>query len=254
MPDPEYTYRGAWATATAYLANDLVDSEGVAYVCTDAHTSDAGNGPPSAEYWDPLITSDAATAYATVAEYRAGVGKDSDDDDTQIQVALNAVSRYIDWKLVRPLGFNKDATNTARVYEMERGTKLDIDDHVSVASVEIGDRYTGVYDSALSASAYTLLPRNAASAPEPFPYRAIEFLTTIPGPGQLVRVTGIGGWNAVPPAIKSACIELTGILRLESPRARNRITEMNQVLATSRAAQDILSGLLVQYRLKRTLI
>jgi hypothetical protein len=193
-------------------------------------------------------------AYATAAEYRAQTDKSSTADDTTIASELTAVSRYIDKRLARPLGFSKDATAVARVYVMGRPLRIDVDDYVSVSSVEVGDHYSQVYDSALATSAYALLPRAAAQQPEPQPYRQIEFLTSCPGYQQLVRVTGIGGWPAVPPAIKTACIELTSILRLESARATNKVNAMDQVLSTSRVAQNIIDELLRVYRSKGSIL
>ena len=187
-------------------------------------------------------------AYATAAQYRDSKEKTSVDDDVSITRELTATARYIDRLLGRVLGFNQDATATARVYTMGNGVVLDIDDHATVTSVEVGNRYTGVYDAALAASAWAKLPRSAASKPLPEPYRQIEFLSSAPGAGSLVRVTGLGGWPSVPDAIVAANIELTGILRLESPRATNRVNEVGQVLSTSRAAQNILGELMNAYR------
>jgi hypothetical protein len=185
-------------------------------------------------------------AYATAAEYRALTDRSSTADDSTIGRDLLAVSRYIDKVLGRTLGFKKDSSDVARTYAMLAGTQLAIDDHVSVTSVE-KETSLGVY-TAISGSSYVLRPRNAATAPEQRPYWVIEFLSDIPRPGQLVRVTGIGGWPSTPGAITVATIELTALLRMESPRATNRVTEVNQVLSTSRPAQNILEGLLRVYQ------
>lgn len=193
-----------------------------------------------------------ADAYATVQEYRDQTGKTSEDDDLALGRELKAIARYLDRALGRTLGFNRDGTgptdDVARVYVMGRGVVLDIDDHVSITSIAIGDHYTQTYATALAASAWVKLPRKAASGPEAKPYRQLEFLSSYPGVGELVKVTGIGGWPAVPDAIKSANIELTSILRLESPRSSNSINEMNQVISTSRVAQNILGELIDAYR------
>lgn len=185
-------------------------------------------------------------AYATAAEYRALTDRTSNADDATIERDLRAVSRYIDRVLGRTLGFKQDASDVARIYAMRGGTQLAIDDHVSVTSVE-RETSQGVY-TAIPASSYALRPRNAATGPEARPYWVIEFLRDIPRPGQLVRVTGKGGWPATPPAITVATIELTALLRIESPRATSTITEVNQVLTTSRSAQNILDGLLREYQ------
>lgn len=209
--------------------------------------------------------------YASIEEYREVTGADSHEHDAEIERDLIAVSRYIDSKVARPLGFNQDATAVARVYsspaasgypdgwaESENPWKatglsryLDIDDHVSIASVEIDESHDGTYGLALTAGDYELLPRNAATRPEPEPYRQIlltphSAIGAWPSGGR-VRVTGIGGWPSVPQGIVSATIELTRILRIESPRASSAMNEMQQVLTTSRVAQGIVSDLVAKY-------
>lgn len=191
-------------------------------------------------------------AYATKEQYRAQAGKQSSDDDVTIEQQLLAISRYIDVLCRRKLGFGRDGTvagddEVTRTYVMGRGTVLDIHDHVSVSAVAIGNHYSGVYDAALATTAYVLLPRNAPTGPEPEPYRQIEFLSSVPGEDALVRVTGIGGWPAVPAAIVSATVELTAILRMESDRATYSVNELNHVLSASRAAMDIIPGLIRAY-------
>lgn len=183
--------------------------------------------------------------YVTVQEYRARIGKDTSFDDTALETDLLAVSRYIDRETGHRAGFGVDTANVARIYGHLAGTPsaryyavLDIDDLVSVSTVEeyIGTAWTAT-------TAYALLPRNAAVENEP--YRQLEKNSGVWE--SLVRVTGKWGWPVIPAAIKAATIELTSILRLESPRATNRITEIGAVLGTSRPAQAIIEGLVSDY-------
>lgn len=198
-------------------------------------------------------------AYATAAEYRDRAEKSSTADDTAISSELKAVARYIDRVTVRPLGFNKDATAVARYYTPPKSCQsLDIDDHVSISAIAIDTGLDNTFATSLSVSDWLAYPRNAANLPEPQPYRRID--ATVWGSfgmftaGVAVRVTGIGGWPAVPEAIKSANIEMTRILRLESDRATQRVNEVGQVLSVSRLARDIVADLVATYRLKRTLL
>lgn len=191
-------------------------------------------------------------AYATVAEYSATRGKLSDQDHAAITRDLKAVSRYIDIATGRIAGFNRDATAVARVYIPPRTSpELLIADLVSVSAVVVDSSMNGQYGETLTASDYELQPIDAPDGPEAWPYTSI--LATPWGNraswlrGMRVKVTGIWGWPAVPSAIATATIELTAILRLESPRATNSITEMNQVLGTSRAAQSIVGELVNGY-------
>lgn len=60
----------------------------------------------------------------------------------------------------------------------------------------------------------------------------------------LAEVTAIFGWPAVPKGIERATIDLTAILRLESPRATSHITEsIDTVVGTSFEAQKIVDEL-----------
>lgn len=53
---PQHTASSAWVTSTAYALHDLVSSDGIEYVCKQAHTSAAsdepGTGASWTTYWD----------------------------------------------------------------------------------------------------------------------------------------------------------------------------------------------------------
>lgn len=194
-------------------------------------------------------------AYATVPEYKARVSNEDGEDDLDIERDLTAVARLIDHTLHRELGFNRDGTapddNVARIVIGNGSCDLWIPDHVSITTIAV-DRYrAGSYSLTLVSADYELMPLNAASGPEVEPYWQIQATPY----GQLgvwpdgcrVRITGIGGWPAVPAAIKSANIELCAILRLESARATNRVTEVSEVIGTSRVAQNIIGELMAKY-------
>lgn len=186
--------------------------------------------------------------YATVAEYSATKGKVTTADDTAILRDLTAVSRFIDRVCGRRAGFGKDASDVVRTFQSFGAYTLDIDDLVSVTLVEelIGTTWTTV-----ATSDYSLKPYTAAIEAEP--YRQIERSSTIWPARQIpngprVRITGKWGWPAVPEAVKTACIELTAILRVESPRATGRIQDGNlPPLMVSRAARDVVERLLERF-------
>ena len=57
----------------------------------------------------------------------------------------------------------------------------------------------------------------------------------------LTELTSIGGWPAIPAAIARATYQLTGILRLQSPRATSQIPEaFDQALEASPTAKKIV--------------
>lgn len=207
-------------------------------------------------------------SYASFDEYRSAKQQ---GEEPAVAPLLAAVSRYIDHKLDRRSGFGKDATATERIYmpkskgvaqdgwaESENPWKyggmirvLDIEDLVSVTSITIDEGRDNTFSLTLSASDYELLPRNAATGPEPRPHNQIGLTEwgsrvgfTV---GARVKVTGIHGWPAVPEGIKWACIEFVDILRGTSALATNRINEMDQVVDASPQARAILRDLMTNY-------
>jgi len=104
-------------------------------------------------------------------------------------------------------------------------------------------------ETALTTAQYELWPRNAARGPEPQPwdqlviptYSTFSYLFTR---GMPVSVTAIFGWPSVPISIRRACIELTRILRLESPRATSTFNaEMGTLVGTNARARNIIDDL-----------
>lgn len=210
-------------------------------------------------------------AYATPSQYRAVLDKTDTGEDAEIAEDLLAVSRYLD----RALGrfFSRDTAPQARVYVVPAAGRpwpgwaeaenpwrygglvrvLYIDDLVSVSSVAVDQDRDGTFETTLAPSDYELLPRDAALRPEPEPYTAIELLPwgSLPAlsPGMRVRVEGIWGWPSVPMAVQRATIHLTGILRLESPRAQRQLQAgLETAIETSREAQSIVQELVRHYR------
>lgn len=229
-----------------------------------------------------------SNAYASPDEYRSAISKTDDGDDQAIAADLMAISRYLDKRMNR--FFTVDAADVTRVYyprvmpaynrpvdwaESENpwlwggfSRWLFIDDVVSVTSIVQDLNGNGLADDpplnnpgsiANPGGDYQLLPLNAPLGPEPQPYTAIFIPTwssTVGGfvTGRATWVTGKFGWPAVPAAIHSATIQLAAILRLESPRATSRINELQQVVSTSKVAQDIINELLSVYYRKESLI
>lgn len=197
------------------------------------------------------------SAYATAAQYRDVVGKSVTGDDTEILRQLTAMTRVIERECGRT--FNKDAAATTRVYTPTDRDCIEIDDLVSVTSikVDVGNDLTFAGDDGLTVTTqYELLPLNAAAGSEPEPYTMIRrvdqawpgYVNTVSGwLYNRVQVEGVFGWPAVPGPIVEACIQLTAILRLESPRATSRIDEAGTVVGTSRDAQQIIERLKQQY-------
>lgn len=206
----------------------------------------------------PIITD----AYVTVAEYKAAAGKISQADENIIRRNLVTVSRFIDDRTgASGTGYHLDPADspTARVYIPEwdgngqAPTVLDIQPLVSVTSVKIDTDGDGSFDeAAISSSWYRTLPLNAAMGPSPRPYRQLEVTpwgSQAYWPvGGMVQVTGRHGFPVeILARVWEATIELTKLLRLEGPRATNRMDDGGDVLFLSRDAQarNIINDLLM---------
>lgn len=181
-------------------------------------------------------------AYATVEQYRALTGKTDTSADAQIAIDLIAISRYLDGKLGR--FFTQESTS--RIYRPDVSSDaLITDDIVSVSELAF-ETSSGTYGYATTN--YDLLPYNAPLGPEPRPYTMIRLTAgTFPQKAK-VRVTGVFGWPNVPDAIQRATIHLAAILRIESPRATRRISELGDAIETSDDAMSIVRQLTDRYR------
>jgi hypothetical protein len=199
-------------------------------------------------------------AYASAATYRAMLSKTDTADDSEILSDLTAVSRFMERKLGR--FFTTDADNVNRVYQATLYTNqpksLFTDDLVSVDHIKVDTDDDGSFgdETAWASTDYELLPRNAADGPEAGPYTEVfipSWSTQNLWGQHRVEIGGKFGWPSVPSAIERACVQLTGILRLETPRATRSVNIGTETtLETSRQAQEIVSHLMNVYA-KRSL-
>lgn len=184
-------------------------------------------------------------AYATVSEYRSLVGKTDTSMDDDILIDLKAISRYLDGKLER--FFTQDDEEVARIYlPRDNQQSIIVDDIVSVEKIELDNADDDSYATELTV--YDLLPFNADKGPEPRPYTRIYQRKSYFSKNVRVKVTGIFGWPSIPEAIKRATIHLTAILRIESPRATKRISELGDVMEASEDAVNIVRQLTDRYK------
>lgn len=229
-----------------------------------------------------------ADAYATVDEYRAEITKSDDASDGLIAVDLEAVTRLVDKFTHRFFQFT-DAVQTRKYWtsftrsggagyslmgnnpaigwaESEnpwlgmRGANRLIVDDIATASgllVTVDTNHDGSFHTALVLDTdFQLWPRNAALMPEPKPYNMLYMLPYGPQlavwpPMTEVKVIATFGWPVtVPKAIKSAVIQLTAILRLESPRATMRISQFEGTIGASPKAMHIVDELVDAYTKK----
>lgn len=192
-------------------------------------------------------------AYATAETYRYVTGKTGISDDAEILIDLTAISRYIDGKVGR--FFSQDASDTTRIIVPSSPSSVLYIPDLSAAptSVKIDTNVDGTFgEAALAVTEYGLHPLDALLRPEPWPYTSIILNSwgvtgSWPWRGR-VQITGKFGWPAVPAAVARATIHLAAILRLESPRATSRISEIEGTFEASREAQGIIKELMQQYK------
>lgn len=189
-------------------------------------------------------------AYATAAEYRTTFGVTNTsgvDADAVILADITSVSRYLDRRLGR--FFTKDASVVARRYQPSGRPTLNVHDIASLTGliVKVDDDSNGIATTTLTITTdFEVAPLDADKGPEPAPWTELYLppRSSRTRWDSLTEVTAIFGYPSVPGAIQRAALELTAILRIQSPRATNQIPEgAEQALDASAEAQKIVSQL-----------
>jgi hypothetical protein len=192
-------------------------------------------------------------AYADNTRYKAIIGKSTGDNDSEIDAQLLAVSRLVERDCLGGRYLTKDATVTIRRYPGVYSRTLNVEDIASTAGlvVKVDDNRDGTAETTLTVvTDYELYPLNALTGPESRPYtqlvlpdRASRFYWP-----NLIEVTAIHGWPAVPEAIAQGVCQLVALLRLEGPRATSVISEdMSAVIGVAPKAQSIVDKLIDAY-------
>lgn len=154
--------------------------------------------------------------YATVAALKSRIGITDAVDDYELHMACFAASRAVENICERV--FYRTATGTVRtfvpdgLYCVTLGAYNDL---VSIATLKTDAGGDGTFETTWSASDYQLHPVNPAAAPEVRPYTKIQAvgsqtfpLPLVIGRRDMVQVTGVFGWPAVPIAVKQATLIL----------------------------------------------
>ncbi len=213
-------------------------------------------------------------AYATAAEYRAALSGQDSGNDTQVLLELKACSRFMErraqtfWTVDvsdATREFYPDPGGTDQLVTVKaggvlaniRGARELFIPPLSAAptTIKIDSDLDGLFtdETALASTDYELRPLNAPDGPEAEPYTSI--VLTPWGNwgawpiGAKVQIIGKWGWPAIPDGVKQACIQLTAIWRLESPRATMDVSQgFDTLTAISPQAANIVRELLNLYR------
>jgi hypothetical protein len=193
-------------------------------------------------------------SYATLAEFKSAIGIASTDtaDDTPLQSVLDATDALIDLYTDRKQGFGT-ATET-RYYNATEFEYAMVDDLVSITTLTTDDNGDGTYPTTWTAGTdYNLAPGNAAL--DGWPYTQIDVSVTYPRnfPKNVyrgVKVVGVFGWPAVPPAVKQAALIQAGAVwsSRTSPFGVIGSADLGGILRQNRALHPEAQVLLEAYR------
>lgn len=195
--------------------------------------------------------------YATAAEYKARVGKTGSDEDAEIDAQLEAVSRLVE----RELGESRDRP---RIFNQSTATRrldgsgeavLFVDDLVTVTTIEVDTSLDASWATSFDLSENWVLARPLDYSEKGLPITAIELLAagnstlaTWPDAPGCVRITGVWGWPAVPPAITEAVVMITRHLRdLEESGFTLTLSNLDAGVQMSPGAQAIVRELKSNY-------
>lgn len=159
--------------------------------------------------------------YATLSQVKAALRIADTVDDSLLEMAIESASRAIDGHAMR--SFYSFGTAT-RYYAAEDSFVVQTDDIAGTAiTLMTSSAGNGVFDVTWAVGDYQLEPNNGYTDGLTVPYtriRAVEnYLFPVESEQNLVKVTGVFGWPAVPIAITQACVIQSSrfFKRLDSP-------------------------------------
>lgn len=158
--------------------------------------------------------------YATLAQVKAALRITDSVDDTLLEMNIEAASRAIDEYTNRNF---YNAGTAVRYYAPSDSLNVDIDDLISLTSLETMSDDEPNYDTTWGADDYQLEPLNGIADGIAQPYNHIRavgdytFLTL--GNEATIKVTGVWGWATTPIQVTQATVIQASRIykRLDSP-------------------------------------
>lgn len=161
-----------------------------------------------------------SNGYATLAQVKAALRITDSVDDSLLEMAIESASRAIDQYTARNF---YNAGTAIRYYAPSDSLNVEIDDMISLVSLQTMSDDEQVYDTTWGSDDYQLEPLNGIVDGISQPYnhiRAVGDYTYLTLDGEAtVKVTGVWGWSAVPIQVTQATvIQASRIFkRLDSP-------------------------------------
>lgn len=194
----------------SFTSSAASEAAGMWYRVVFADANGAQSLPTDPVQNDPDFN--ATRMYITPEQVKASLDTVSSTvGEEDIKIAIPTACRAIDAICGRFFYLTGDETNgeTRRYTRMWNARRLDVDDVVAIASVEVDNNGDGTYATALTLDVdYVLEPANANLDGKPWEqlYLRKPGRTWPVGP-QAIRVTGRFGWPEVPPgAIEASAI------------------------------------------------
>lgn len=158
--------------------------------------------------------------YATLAQVKAALRITDSVDDTLLEMNIEAASRAIDEYTNRNF---YNAGTAVRYYAPSDSLNVDIDDLISLTSLETMSDDEPNYDTTWGSDDYQLEPLNGIADGIAQPYNHIRavgdytFLTL--GNEATIKVTGVWGWATTPIQVTQATVIQASRIykRLDSP-------------------------------------
>lgn len=158
--------------------------------------------------------------YATLAQVKAALRITDSVDDSLLEMAIESASRAIDQYTARNF---YNAGTAVRYYAPSDSLNVEIDDMISLTSLQTMSDDDQVYDTTWASDDYQLEPLNGIVDGIAQPYshiRAIGDYTFLTLAGEAtIKVTAVWGWSAIPIQVTQATvIQASRIFkRLDSP-------------------------------------
>ena len=158
--------------------------------------------------------------YSTLAQVKAALRITDSVDDSLLEMAIESASRAIDQYTARNF---YNAGTAIRYYAPSDSLNVEIDDMISLSSLQTMSDDDQVYDTTWASDDYQLEPLNGIVDGIAQPYnhiRAIGDYTFLTLAGEAtIKVTAVWGWSAVPIQVTQATvIQASRIFkRLDSP-------------------------------------